>query len=97
MSEEAVGRLTYRKMWDRYVEPSLKEQAAFRGEVPPVLDEAPRAVTMEDKIAEAQAAGLMFNQDPIEVAKAVRKSWPIKPGDIESLKAKLLARSKRTP
>lgn len=88
--------MTYRQMWERHVEPVLKAQAELRresGDGPVIPDDGP--VTIDQKVAEAQAVGLMFGQDPLEVGKAVRKSWPPKPGDIEALRQKLLAREQK--
>lgn len=79
------------------MEPILKAQAEMRQESGngPVIPDDDGPMTMDQKVQEAQAVGLMFGQDPLEVGKAVRKSWPPKPGDIEALRQKLLAREQK--
>lgn len=52
-------------------------------------------MTIDHKIAEAQAAGFMFGADPLEVGKAMRKSVGKAP-DVEAIRAKLEARQKGT-
>jgi len=81
------------------VEPILKAQAELRKDAgntdgPVLPDSAP--ATIDHTVAAAQAAALMFGADPLEVGKAVRKSWPPKAGDLDAMRAKLLAREKAT-
>ena len=83
-------------MWETYVEPILKAQAEIRqqatgGSMTKELEIPTEPMTMDQKVAEAQAACLMFGGDPLEVGKAVRKSYGKKP-DLEAMTAKLLAR-----
>lgn len=90
--------MTYREMWEIHIEPVLKAQAEIRKQAQgeampdgPMLPTENMPNTVENKITEAQAAGFMFGQDPLEVGKAVRKSFG-KKVDIEALRAKLEAR-----
>ena len=93
MKRNEVAALTYREMWETYVEPVLKAQAEIRQQTESpmglVIPDSP--ATVEQKIADAQAVCLMFGGDPLEVGKAVRKSHGQKP-DLEAMRAKLLAR-----
>lgn len=85
-------------MWETYVEPILKAQAEIRKEAGtgdtmngPTLPSDNEPMTIERKLAEAQAAGMMFGVDPLEIGKAVRKSYGQK-ADLEAMRQKLLAR-----
>lgn len=87
-------------MWETYVAPILKAQAEIRQQAAgdsmatgPVLPSDNEPMTVDRKVAEAQAAAIMFGGDLLEVGKAVRKSYGQKP-DLEALRAKLLAREK---
>lgn len=80
------------------MEPILKAQAELRrptGDVQPnnldTLDTFDGPMTLDDKISQAQAVGMMFGFDPLEVGKAIRKSP--KP-DIAAMREKLLARER---
>ncbi len=89
--------MTYREMWEVYVEPVLKAQSEIRKEATgdnmvtsgPVLPH--EEMSVDHKVAEAQAAGFMFGANPLEVGKAVRKSHG-KKVNLEELQAKLIAR-----
>lgn len=80
-------------MWEVYIKPTLKEQEEIEPATnrPAVKDEP---MTLERKIAETQGMAMLLGQDPLEVAKAVKASWPLKPGDIERLRDRLNARHK---
>lgn len=84
-------------MWETYVEPILKAQAEIRqqttGDKMNDFGTPAAPMTLDDKIAEAQAAGFMFGGDPLEIGKAVRQSYGQKV-DVEALREKLLAREK---
>ncbi len=54
-------------------------------------------VTIESKIVEAQAAGFMFGADPLEVGKAMRKSWPPTPESLNELREKMRKRASAKP
>lgn len=83
-------------MWEIYVEPNLKAQEELtKVNTASQFADHPEQITIDEKIAEAQAMGMMFGQDPLEIGKAMRKSWPPKPGDIDELRAKLAERSKK--
>lgn len=92
-----MAKLTYREMWETYIEPVLKAQEKMRkdSEPGPRMADDDLPVTLESRKAEAAAMGMMFGHDPLEVAKAVGKSWPPKQSDFEELKAKLLARERK--
>lgn len=90
--------MTYREMWEIYIEPVLKAQAEIRKQASgeamsegPMIPNESAPNTIEHKLAEAQAAAIMFGADPLEVGKAVRKSYGQKV-DMETMRAKLLAR-----
>lgn len=83
-------------MWEIYVEPNLKAQEELRKMHPSTNtfadDDEP--MTLDQKVVQAQAMGIMFGHDPLEVGKAVRNSWPPTKEDIESIREKLRAREK---
>ncbi len=88
--------MTYREMWETYVEPNLERQKEYSGGTGGLAapdNSAP--VTIDQKVGEAQAAAMMFGGDVLEVAKAVRASWPPKPGDIQRLRERVAARNQK--
>lgn len=66
-------------MWEIYIEPTLKEQEASSLGQESTADTRASApsgpATLEETIAAAVSIGMRFGKDPLEVAKAVRKSW----------------------
>lgn len=87
--------MTYRYIWEIYVKPNLKAQEQLTN-MPTAsqFSDSPVPVSIDEKIVEAQAMGMMFGADPLEVGKATRKSWPPTRADIDAIRAKLEAREK---
>ena len=82
-------------MWETYVEPNLKAQEQITN-MPTAnqFSDSPVPVSIDEKVAEAQAMGMMFGADPLEVGKVTRKSWPPTRADIDAIRAKLKEREK---
>ena len=91
--------MTYRHMWETYIEPNLEAQAEIRKDrgapanTATFEDNGPP--TVDRQVAEAQAFGFMFGADPLEVGKAVRKSWPVKASDRDWIRERLEERAKK--
>lgn len=82
-------------MWEIYVEPNLKTQAEINKSTDRFAANADdEPMTLDRKVLEAQAMGMMFGADPLEIGKAVRKSWPVRQDEIDKIKAKLAERER---
>lgn len=82
-------------MWERYIEPALKTQAAFASPGQQTYPTEPdRPMTVEDKIGEALQIPpfLAGEKGPLAISRAVRQSWPIRPEQLEAAKIALRKR-----
>lgn len=84
-----MAALTYREMWEIYVEPNLKAQEEI-DQVGKFDDDAP--LSLDERIKQAQAMGMMFGVNPLEIGKSMRKEQPLTKEGIESIRQKLRER-----